>query len=77
VIGASEKTKIPQKDGFSSPRALRLCASLTRNPKLKPPICGNLLGINELKKSHQTALGIASIFFDSFLLQHLAASWPF
>src|SRR5215469_13908072 len=47
---------------------------LTRNPKLKWPICRNLSGINELKKSHQTALGIASIFsihFCSNILRHL------
>ena len=34
----------------------------TRNPKLKRPICNNLLGVNALEKSHQTPAGMASIF---------------
>ena len=49
-------------------------SALTRNPDLKRPICHSLLGINELKKPHQTALGIGSIFsihFYSKIFQHL------
>jgi hypothetical protein len=35
---------------------------LTRNPKLKWPVCLNVFGINRLEKSHQTTAGMASIF---------------
>jgi len=34
----------------------------TQNPKLKPAICHNLLGINELKKSRQTTSGRPRFF---------------
>jgi hypothetical protein len=68
---------IPTAAIFSADISLvyRLAArkALTRNPKLKRPICRNLLGINESKKSHQTALGMASFFsihFCSNILRH-------